>query len=255
MQTTEETTTTKKQTKTTGKKKSLETKLEENNVNLIVEEEKNVEQNDNIQLQNENTNDSDIDLDYNVNEFLSHVQNINNAFQYISKKTFKNYDFTSDQLKDLMKLFKDINKNNTKFNENLLEFLLKEHQTNVKKDSKKKPKKEVDKDKCAINIKHDTYPEILHLMGLEEATQVSKSDILKAINADIKFDKINNKDILIEGKNMSFKTSFGKSKEWFKFIKSQMHKRGKTDEFPEESSYKSLMGYISYCLPPVEKKS
>jgi hypothetical protein len=63
MQAIEETNTTKKQTKTSSKKKTVETKLEENNVvNLIVEENKNVEQNDNIQLQNENTNDSDIDL-------------------------------------------------------------------------------------------------------------------------------------------------------------------------------------------------
>lgn len=264
-----------KQTLKSKGKKAKSSKVDETPTIMISESEpepisiENVELSDNIELSetdilvqgesndecsDENSTESN-ELTYsNSEELLEHVKIIEASYQFLSDKNIKSYDITKDFFLSLTSSLKKTNKLSFNFNQSINDYIVKEQTQLIKKESKslKKPKKKTDKDKFAVNIPQETYPEILTLMKLEPGTLVSKAMIMQYINAYVKNEKTNNNpDIFVQGDNRCFKL-IGEIKELFTFIRTIMIKKGDLTEdsdFPTQLSYTSIMKYYGYCFP------
>ena len=221
---------------------------------ITVQDEEVNEQND----EDENQETSDPEAVYSMNELLQNYDLFLKPLEFISKQNLKNYDVSKDSITQItkvmnkaIKLFANIQISNN-------DFLTKETASSLKtKDAKaKKPKKVVNKENFAINKENETYKEVLSFMKLGENTNVSKAQILQAINAFVKKEKTaNNPEIFFEGDNKRFKL-IGDLKILFEFIKKQMIKRGdlgNSDEFPKDLAYTQIMKYLKYCFPEIVK--
>ena len=97
-----------------------------------------------------------------------------------------------------------------------------------------------------------TFPEVLIFMDLSSDTEISRGRIIQSVNAFVKTEKTaKNPDIIVEGNNRAFKL-IGKLLTLFKFIKTEMVKRGdmkETDPLPEFLLYTQIMKYLKYCFP------
>jgi hypothetical protein len=259
-----------KQTKSKGKKsktiKSEDTNLvsEPVHVEQVLQEEVIISENDELK-----TTDVDIDVPEESSSDIEYLNNsdiiieqlniIENAYKVLGDVNLKNYDVNKDFFAVFTTLQKKINKQHFNFNQSTTDYIVKEQSVVIKKESKstKKSKKNTDKSKCAINIPHDTYPEILQFMKLSPETQISKGNIMQAINAYVKKEKTSkNLDIFVEGDNRSFKI-IGELTPLFDFIKSVMIERGdlsEKDDFPTQLTYTGIMKYLAYCFPAYAKK-
>lgn len=183
------------------------------------------------------------------------------TLEFISKENLKNYIVSKesfDQITNYVNKFIKLSGALQISNNN---FMAKETSESLKaKDAKsKKPKKVVDKEKSAVNLKKETYKEVLTFLNLPENTLVSQSDIQRGIIKFVKNERESgNPDIFVK--------DFKEPKKWFKlignlkvffdFIKKQKIERGdlsKSDEFPNQIRYQDIMGFVKYCFPETEQ--
>jgi hypothetical protein len=184
------------------------------------------------------------------------------TLEFISKESLKDYNVSKESINQVTK---SVNKSIKLFGAVQIsnnDFMTKETSESLKaKDAKsKKPKKNVDKSSYAINKECETYKEVLSFMNLPENTLVSRSQLIKEINAFVKKEKdAKNPDIFVEENIEEHTRRFkliGNLKVFFDFIKKQMIERGdlsKTDTFPNQIRYQDIMKYLSYCFPETEK--
>jgi len=101
----------------------------------------------------------------------------------------------------------------------------------------------------------EPYPEVLEFMGLPTGSLISRSDVHRAINAYVKKQKeLDNEEIFVEGDKNSAHI-VGKLVKLFQLIKTQKIARGKMSEndvFPNVISNQTVMGYTTYCFPPIK---
>jgi len=258
-----------KQTKSKGKKSKTIKSEDTNSIPDPVQLEETLQEeviiSENNELKSDDTDidvpeESSSDVEYsNSDIILEQLNIIENSYKVLGDVNLKNYDVTKDFFAVFTALQKKINKQHFNFNQSTTDYIVKEQSVVIKKESKstKKSKKNTDKSKCAINIPHDTYPEILQFMKLSPETQISKGNIMQAINAYVKKEKTSkNLDIFVEGDNRSFKI-IGELTPLFDFIKSVMIERGilsAQDDFPTQLTYTGIMKYLSYCFPESAKK-
>jgi len=192
-------------------------------------------------------------------EILNHIKNIESSYEFLSKISLKNYDFDKISFTELITSKKKIAKYSFAFEQDLFQDLSKEKLSSIKKQSKSKKgnkPKHTNTDGFAINIPHETYPEVLAIMKYDEGTQLSKTKVMQFINAYVKKEKTSgNQDILVQGDNRSFKI-IGEIKELFDFIRTVMVERGDMEpeqEFPKQLTYTGIFKYLKYCFPLVQK--
>jgi hypothetical protein len=258
--------------KTSKGKAKTSTKKSEEPVEIIIEESTSLSTSlskpelveEPIQISNENeevdnTSQSEELLNYSCNDYLSKLDQVSDGLSYLNDKYLKDYDITKDFISQVNTKLKKINKFLFNINQTISDHLFKENLSSIKKDTKnsKKPKKQIDKEKCAINIVSDTYPEVLSFMELsDDVSQVSKAQVMQEINSYVKKEKLEkNPDILVEGDNKSFQIN-GRLSPLFVFIKKQMIERGDLQdesEFPKQLMYTQLMKYLKYCFPVTDK--
>jgi hypothetical protein len=192
-------------------------------------------------------------------DILNHIKNIENSYEFLSKTSLKNYDFDKVSFTELITSKKKIAKYSFAFEQDLFQDLSKEKLSSIKKQSKSKKgnkPKHTNTDGFAINIPHETYPQVLAIMKYDEGTQLSKTKVMQFINAYVKKEKTSgNQDILVQGDNRSFKI-IGEIKELFDFIRTVMVERGDMEsdqEFPKQLTYTGIFKYLKYCFPLVQK--
>jgi hypothetical protein len=182
---------------------------------------------------------------------IKQLDTIVDIFENFNSKNLKDSSLTKEFVVKLSNNIKKINKHVSQLNNNSYDMLVKEASVSLKSKDSKKPKKQMDKDKCAVNIKKDTYPAVLKFMKFDEESQVSRSDILQKISSYVKQEKLS-----VEN-NTKFFHLQKDLKDLFDFIRVQKIERGditESDEFPTQISYQQIMGYLKYCFHPTVKK-
>ena len=141
-------------------------------------------------------------------------------FEKFNSKNLKDSKLTKEFVVKLSNNIKKINKHVSQLNNNTFDIIVKEASVSLKSKDSKKPKKQMDKDKCAVNIKKDTYPAVLKFMKFDEGSQVSRSDILQKISSYVKQEKLS-----VEN-NTKFFNLQKDLKDLFDFIRIQKIERG-----------------------------
>ena len=181
---------------------------------------------------------------------IKQLDTIVDIFEKFNSKNLKDSKLTKEFVVKLSNNIKKINKHVSQLNNNTFDIIVKEASVSLKSKDSKKPKKQMDKDKCAVNIKKDTYPAVLKFMNFDEESQVSRSDILQKISSYVKQEKLS-----VEN-NTKFFNLEKDLKDLFDFIRIQKIERGdmvESDDFPTQISYQQIMGYLKYCFHQVKK--
>jgi hypothetical protein len=266
-----ETKTTKKGTKGTKGKTSKKTTEEQPIIeNIINNEEKQEEikqtsdkeddhenniNSDNEEKVSENSENS-ANAVQNKEEFLANLTTINNLLTQINKYNFKKLFFTKEELKICDNTYHKIGTNKEKLNQKMMQ--INRDLKSTKKQTVKEDGSEIVKDTSnhAVNIKKDTFKEVLDFLGLPENTKVSRTDVHRGMLKFIEIEKEkNNPEIFFDETKKNFKL-IGKMKVLFEFIREEKIKRGKMNEdeqLPQSIQNKDIMKYTSYCFPVVPK--
>lgn len=221
---------------------------------------------DNSIEEQKETNDEEIsfetslDTELENSEYIKHLTIIKEAYEKLNTMPFKNLSPTPDFFTNMMSLKKKINKDSSKLNESITDYIEKEVLSQIKKGhkSKKNKNKSTDKSKSSVNVPKDTYPEVCLFMDIPEGSQVSQSSVHRKICNIVKQYKIGgNKDIIVEKNNKSFNI-VGDLVPIFDFFRNQMIALGdlaedKKEDFPKVSSYTDMMKYLHYCFHPKKK--
>lgn len=219
------------------------------------------ENNDVSNLENDENESTTTDIEQvsNPAEILSHLKTIESSYEFLSKQSLKNYYFDKVSFSELISSKKKISKYSFAFEQDMFQDLSKEKLSSIKKQSKSKKgnkPKHTNTDGFAINIPHETYPQVLAIMKYDEGAQLSKTKVMQFINAYVKKEKTSgNQDIIVQGDNRSFKI-IGEIKELFDFIRTVMVERGDMEpeqEFPKQLTYTGIFKYLKYCFPLVQK--
>ena len=240
----------------------LSTKTVESEVTSLDDEEvKSLEGDEVKSLDGDETKSSDYGEENSVDSnegqlsillFNKQIDSIVETLNTINSKGLKDFSLNKEFVTGLCNSLKKITTQVAKLSNSATDIMYKEIVVSLKtKGSKsKKVKKPMDKDKCAINKKYETFPEVLKFMEFPEDSLVSRCDLLQKISSYVKEEK------LAIAETPKFFTLTNKLGELFEFIKSQKIKRGdmtETDEFPTQISYTQIMGYLKYCIVPVKK--
>ena len=182
---------------------------------------------------------------------IKQLDNIVDIFENFNSKSLKDSSLNKEFVNKLTGNIKKINKHVAQLNNNTLDIIVKEASVSLKsKDSKKPPKKQINKENCAVNIKKDSYPAVIKFLKFDIEAKASRSDILQKISSYVKEEKLsveNNTKFFYLQKDL---------KDLFDFIKIQKIERGdmaESDDFPTQISYQQIMGYLKYCFPQVKK--
>ena len=181
---------------------------------------------------------------------IKQLDNIVDFLENFNSKSLKDFSLNKESLKKLTDNIKKINKHTEQLNKYALDIIVKEASVSLKSKDSKKPKKPTDKEKCAVNIKKDSYPAVIKFLKFDEESKASRSDILQKISSYVKEEKLsveNNTKFFYLQKDL---------KDLFDFIKIQKIERGdmaESDDFPTQISYQQIMGYLKYCFPQVKK--
>ena len=191
-------------------------------------------------------------------EYIKQLSIIKEAYEKLNTMPFKNLTPTPDFFSNMMALKKKINKEFAKLNESITDFSEKEVLVQIKKGhkSKKNKNKTTDKSKSSVNVPKDTYPEVCLFMGIPEGSQVSQTSVQRKICDIVKQYKIaGNTGITVEGDNRSFNI-IGDLVPIFNYFRDKAIERGdlqNKDDFPNVSSFTSMMKYFKYCFHPKAK--
>jgi len=209
----------------------------------------------------ENETSSDSSESLTKEGFLNDLTELNNLLLQLNKYGIKKFIFTKDELKLCDQTYAKVCTNKEKLNSKML------HINRDAKQIKKATEKVVDENgeeikkdtsNHAVNIKRNTFPEVLKFMDLPEDTLVSRTDVHRALLDFIKTEKSKeNTDIYFDEKKKSYKI-VGKMKILFDFIRLEKIKRGKMTEeenLPESITNTDIMKYTGYCFPETEKKA
>jgi len=181
---------------------------------------------------------------------IKQLDTIVDIFENFNSKSLKDSSLNKEFVNKLTGNIKKINKHVAQLNNNTLDIIVKEASVSLKSKDSKKPKKPTDKEKCAVNIKKDSYPAVIKFLKFDTEAKASRSDILQKISSYVKEEKLsveNNTKFFYLQKDL---------KDLFDFIKIQKIERGdmtESDDFPTQISYQQIMGYLKYCFPQVKK--